>query len=268
MNGPYHRALFAVVTAQLSTGQRHADGVAGLLALLRDMPLVRRAVAAHARTRGISLRERLAPPAAASHENAAALSAASQQWAVLYAAFDEESGGDECGGDERSGELCSSGDQQQRSEAAVALRQPSSTTPDTAGASPSSPEGVQAAQLLECSEQMRPAAEQVDPLAAAPSKSARRRCLQGGCEGALSSGVRLRENVLDMGAAPNMRSCCHKQGRRRLWLGGNASAGTGAAAAAHTGRALEGGAAPQSALNEHAAGNGWDAAHQLSANGT
>ena len=247
MNGPYHRALFAVVTAQLSTGQRHADGVAGLLALLQDMPLVRRAVAAHARTRGISLRERLAPPPAkqatgdASLESAAAHFTASQHWAALYAICGEEGDGSESGGDGGSG------DERRASEALIPVPQlpgPSGTAPNIAGASSSSSEGVHADQLREAPPLHGAAPDAGQAATAAPERPARWRCPLS-CRGEqLPAGARLRENVLDMGAAPNMRACRRRPGRRRLWASCNALADTGAASTAMAGEAGPGVAAP------------------------
>jgi hypothetical protein len=47
-NGSYHAALFSVLSAQLHTSQRHADGIEGLLSLLQDVPLIGAALQRHA----------------------------------------------------------------------------------------------------------------------------------------------------------------------------------------------------------------------------
>eukprot|EP00892_Ulva_mutabilis_P004925 jgi/Ulvmu1/2804/UM142_0002.1 len=50
----YQRALVAIITAQLQDSSRHADGLNGLLGLLKQLPQVRQALEAHARGLGTS----------------------------------------------------------------------------------------------------------------------------------------------------------------------------------------------------------------------
>eukprot|EP00892_Ulva_mutabilis_P004927 jgi/Ulvmu1/2806/UM142_0004.1 len=60
----YQRALVAIILAQLQDSSRHADGLHGLLGLLKQLPQVRHALEAHARGIGASvpdLLEALAP---------------------------------------------------------------------------------------------------------------------------------------------------------------------------------------------------------------
>lgn len=65
MGAAYHRSLLAAILAQLDSEQRFDGGAAGLLSLIRSVPVIRSALRQHAAERDISLRERLSEAGAA-----------------------------------------------------------------------------------------------------------------------------------------------------------------------------------------------------------